>query len=236
MSYALAIRCVTEKNRIIWRATRFFAKKLGIFCKKGYFISRKTSDRGEMMEDERIIELYFCRDELAIVQTQIKYGSYCFGIAYNILLDPEDSEETVNDTYRSVWDAIPPHRPKVFRAFLAKITRRLSMKKLRYNTALKRGGDRAAAALEELSECIPDNACVAEEMESREVGRMIDLFLKKLRDDDRRMFVRRYFYLESAEDIAVSLGCSRSRVYSSLDRTRGRLKEYLVEEGVFDEG
>ena len=189
-----------------------------------------------MMDDEKIIELYFDRDERAIAETESKYGAYCYRIAYNILLCVEDSEEVVNDTYAGAWEAIPPHRPNIFSAFLAKITRRLSMKKLRYNTALKRGGDENAAALDELAECVPAGGTVAEEVEAREVGEIIDLFLKKLKADDRRMFVRRYFYLESAGDIARRFGCSRSRVYDSLDRTRARLKEYLMKEGVFDEG
>ena len=188
------------------------------------------------MDDERIIDLYFDRDERAIAETESKYGAYCYRIAYNILLCVEDSEEAVNDTYIGAWEAIPPHRPNIFSAFLAKITRRLSMKKLRYNTALKRGGEERTAALDELSECVPASGAVAEDVEAREVGEMIDGFLGRLRADDRRMFVRRYFYLESAESIALRFGCSRSKVYASLDRTRARLKEYLVKEGVFDEG
>ena len=188
------------------------------------------------MEDQKIIELYFDRDEQAITETQSKYGAYCYRIADNILRSAEDSEEVVNDTYVSTWNAIPPHRPSVFSAFLAKITRRLSMKKLRYNTAQKRSGDTAAAALEELSECVPSHSSVSAEFEAKEVGEMIDRFLHKQRADDRRIFVCRYFYLESVDDIVKAFGYSRSKVYASLDRTRERLRTYLVKEGVFDEG
>lgn len=187
------------------------------------------------MDDNRIIELYFARDERAITETQDKYGAYCYRIADNILRSAEDSEEVVNDTYVGAWEAIPPHRPTVFSAFLGKITRRLSMKKLRYNTAQKRMGDNTALALEELSQCVPSHGSVARDVEAKEVGEMIDRFLHKLRADDRRIFVCRYFYLESADDIVKAFGYSRSKVYASLDRTREKLRAYLVKEGVFDE-
>lgn len=188
------------------------------------------------MEDEKIIELYFQRDEQAIAETESKYGKYCYRIAYNILASAEDSEEAVNDTYISTWEAIPPHRPTVFSAFLAKITRRLSMKKLRYNTAVKRGGNTTAVALDELSQCIPAHGSIHESIEAREVGEMIERFLLKLRADDRRIFVCRYFYLETADDISKEFKYSRSKIYASLDRTREKLREYLRKEGVFDEG
>lgn len=187
------------------------------------------------MEDDKIIELYFSRDERAIRETENKYGQYCYRIAYNILTSAEDSEEVVNDTYVSAWEAIPPHRPNIFSAFLAKITRRLSMKRLRFNTAAKRGGDSVDVALDELSQCIPAHGSVAEDVEAKEVGEMIDRFLQKLRTDDRRIFVCRYFYLENVDDIIRAFGYSRSKVYRSLDRTREKLRQYLIKEGVFNE-
>lgn len=188
------------------------------------------------MEDEKIVELYFQRDERAIAETDSKYGKYCYRIAYNILASAEDSEETVNDTYISAWEAMPPHRPSILSAFLAKITRRLSMKKLRFHTAQKRGGSTADLALDELAQCVPARGSVHEDIEAREVGAMIEKFLLKLRADDRRIFVCRYFYLETADDISKEFKYSRSKVYASLERTRERLREYLRKEGVFDEG
>lgn len=188
------------------------------------------------MNDNAIIELYFLRDERAIDETRNKYGAYCYRIAQSILSSRQDSEEVVNDTYLGAWEAIPPHRPNIFSAFLAKITRRLSMKKLRYNTAQKRSADTVTLALEELSECVPSHSSVPADIEAKEVGGMIDRFLKKQRADDRRIFVCRYFYLESVDDIVRVFGYSRSKVYSSLDRTRAKLRDYLVKEGVFDEG
>ena len=188
------------------------------------------------MDDEKIIELYFSRDERAISETESKYGRYCYRIAYNILKSAEDSEEVVSDTYIGAWEAIPPHRPNVFSAFLAKITRRLSLKRLRYNNAKKRGGtDESVVALEELEQCVPAGGTVSDNIEAKEVGEMIDRFLQKLRPDDRRIFVCRYFYLESPEDISKFFGYSRSKVYDSLSRTREKLRDYLRKEGVFDE-
>ena len=109
------------------------------------------------------------------------------------------------------------------------------MKRLRFNTAAKRGGDSVDVALDELSQCVPDHGSVAEDVEAKEVGEMIDRFLQKLRTDDRRIFVCRYFYLESVDDIIRAFGYSRSKVYRSLDRTREKLRQYLIKEGVFNE-
>lgn len=187
------------------------------------------------MDDNKIIELYFDRDERAITETQSKYGEYCYKVAYNILSSAEDSEEVVNDTYVGAWESIPPHRPSILSAFLAKITRRLSMKRLRYNTAQKRSGSAADLAIEELTQCIPAKSSVAEDIEAKEVGELIERFLQKQRADDRRIFVCRYFYLDSVDDIVNEFGWSRSKVYASLDRTRQRLRDYLVKEGVFNE-
>ncbi len=201
---------------------------------KGTYIVGKPGEKG--MDDEQIISLYFDRDERAIAETKSKYGRYCFRIAYNILKSNEDSEEVVSDTYVGAWNAIPPHRPNVFSAFLAKITRRLSLKRLRYNTARKRGGaDEPTLALEELEQCIPAGGAVADEIEAKELGEMIDRFLQTQRSDDRHIFLRRYFYLEKAENIAKAFGYSRSKVYHSLDHTREKLRDYLRKEGVFDE-
>ena len=106
------------------------------------------------MEDERILELYFSRDEQAVVETDRKYGPYCFSLAHAILENEQDAEETVNDTYLHTWHAIPPRRPSVLRMFLAKITRNLAFTRWRRNTAQKRGGGEMALVLEELEGCL----------------------------------------------------------------------------------
>lgn len=108
------------------------------------------------MNDNQIVDLYWARDEQAIDETRAKYGQYCYAIAYNILQRCEDAEESVNDTYLDAWNAMPPHKPSILSTFLGKITRRISLDRLRRNNAEKRGGGQAALSLDELMECIPD--------------------------------------------------------------------------------
>ena len=137
------------------------------------------------MDDKKIVDLFFARDERALEETQSKYGGYCFQIAYHILNSVEDSEETVNDTYVKAWESMPPHRPTVLSAFLGKITRRLSMNRLRYTKAQKRIPQSTALALDELSECVPDRkSSVSEEMEAKELGKLIESFIETLRATD----------------------------------------------------
>ena len=109
------------------------------------------------MNDNQIVDLYWARDEQAIDETRAKYGQYCYAIAYNILQRCEDAEESVNDTYLDAWNAMPPHKPSILSTFLGKITRRISLDRLRRNNAEKRGGGQAALSLDELMECIPDS-------------------------------------------------------------------------------
>ena len=110
------------------------------------------------MEDKKIIELYWDRDESAIVETQKKYGNYCYSIAKGILRQREDAEEVTNDTYAGAWNCIPPHRPEILRTFLGKITRHLSLKRIREKMAQKRGCGEAELVLEELEECVPSSS------------------------------------------------------------------------------
>lgn len=183
------------------------------------------------MEDKKIVDLYFQRDENAIEETSKKYGRYCYQVAMGILRSREDSEECVNDTYAGAWDAMPPHRPDSLKAFLGKLTRRLSLKRVRLMTAQKRGGGEVPLALDELGECIPAKDTVGDRLEEKELAALISRFLRTLPDDSRRMFVQRYFYLKSVKEIAHSFSCTQSRVKSSLYRVRLQLKEKLKEEG-----
>lgn len=191
--------------------------------------------RNRKVDDKKIVELYFSRDERAVEETQSKYGSFCYRIAYHILNSVEDSEETVNDTYIEAWESIPPHRPAVLSAFLGKITRRLSMNRLRYTKAKKRYPEATALALDELSECVPARNSVSEELEAKELGELIDKFIQTLRATDRRIFVCRYFYLDNADDIAKEFKFSKSKVYRSLEKTRKQLRLFLTKEGFFHE-
>ena len=104
------------------------------------------------MDDLKIIELYFDRDEKALTETAHKYGNYCYAVAFSVLNSMEDSKETVNDTYFELWNTIPPDRPTFLSVFIGKITRRLAIGRWRKNTAVKRGGGEFEATLDELSE------------------------------------------------------------------------------------
>lgn len=149
-----------------------------------------------------------------------------------ILRSREDSEECVNDTYVGAWNAIPPHRPNSLSAFLGKLTRRISLKRLRSQNAEKRGGGEYALALDELGECIPDRESVEKKVEEKRVAECISAFLRTLPATERKVFVQRYFYLRSVKEIAHSFTFSQSKVKSMLHRTRGKLKENLRKEGI----
>jgi len=181
------------------------------------------------MDDVKIIDLYFARDEQAIKETDIKYGKLCFGLANNILRCREDSEECVNDTYFSVWNRVPPTRPGNFRAYLCKIVRNISLKKLDYSLAEKRSRD-LTVSLSELEEILPDEH-VPPEPEIEELGRLISAFLRREKEDARNVFIRKYYFFDTIEDIAARYGFSESKVKNLLYHSRNRLKKYLVKEG-----
>ncbi|MCF0113854.1 MAG: sigma-70 family RNA polymerase sigma factor [Erysipelotrichaceae bacterium] len=181
------------------------------------------------MEDTRIIDLYWSRSEAAIYETDIKYRGYCFSIAFHILYNKEDSEECLNDTYHAAWNAMPPQRPNNLKTFLGKLTRNLSLHKWEYYQADKRGGNQVNLALEELEGVIGVNdQDVVDQVALKD---LLNDFLKKLKPDARKFFVRRYWYMDSIEEIAQLYGVSQSKVKMSLLRTRHQLKDVLESEG-----
>lgn len=184
------------------------------------------------MDDAKIIDLYFDRDETAITETGRKYGAYCRSIAWNILQSTEDSEECVNDTWLRAWNAMPPQKPNVLRQFLAKITRNLSLDRWRTAQAQKRGGGAAEIALEELGECVCGSADPATQLELEELKTAIGGFLQGLPERDRNVFLRRYFYLEDTAAIARRYVLRQANVRLILSRTRQKLKDYLQKEGL----
>ena len=184
------------------------------------------------MDDSKIVDLYWQRSEQAIVETEQKYGKYCYRIAYNILASKEDSEETVSDTYMTAWSAIPPRRPSVLATFLGKITRHLSIDRWRTRSAYKRGGGQMVLALEELEECIASNENVEQTYEKKEMLAAYQRFIEKLPVTERRVFLLRYWYLDSIGGIAQKYGFSESKVKSMLHRMRQKLHRCLVEEGL----
>ena len=183
------------------------------------------------MEDEKIIELYWQRSEAAIQESQAKYGGLCRSVAANILADRQDCEECLNDTWLGAWNAIPPAKPGRLGAFLAKITRNLALKKFGYLNADKRRAF-ASDSIEELSDCVSGNISAETEAERLRIEQVINAFLSSLTQEKRRLFVWRYWYFYSLEDISRRTGYSKSKVKSMLFRLRRELKNCLEKEEV----
>ena len=182
------------------------------------------------MDDQKIIDLYFDRNEQAITETDVKYGKLCHSIAYNILSNREDSEECVNDTYIGVWNAIPPTRPDNFMAFVCRIARNLSLKRLEYLKREKRSAD-VILSLDELSAVLPDER-YAPDVSDEDVGRLISQFLRTQKEDVRNVFIRKYYFFDSVKEIAERYSFTESKVKNMLFYTRNKLKDYLIKEGV----
>lgn len=183
------------------------------------------------MNDEQILDLYFARDEQALVETDRKYGGYCFTLANSILHNDQDAEETVSDTYLKAWNAIPPKRPGIFKMFLAKITRNLAFSRWRAYSAEKRGGGEMELVLEELEGCLAAPGGVEDAMNAKELARTIRAFLDTLPEREQDIFLRRYFFVEESETIARRYGMKPATVLRTLSRTRMKLKRYLLKEG-----
>lgn len=183
------------------------------------------------MDDAKIVQLYFDRDEQAIPATADKYGNYCTSIANNILGNHEDAEECVNDTYLNTWNAIPPHRPKMLSTFLGKIVRNLAFNRYKHNTADKRGGGEIAAVLDELAGCVSGSENVEQAYEYKELIAAINGFLGTLPADKRNIFVCRYWYTDSISDIAARFDMTYSAVSMMLNRIRTKLHNYLIARG-----
>ena len=182
------------------------------------------------MDDLKIIELYFQRDEQAIKETDAKYGKLCRSIAYNILNNHEASEECVNDTYNGVWNTIPPTKPVHFMPFVCKITRNLSLKRLEFIKREKRSAN-VLLSLDELVDIFPDER-YAPDVSIEDVGRLISDFLRNQKESVRNVFIRKYYFFDSIEKIANRFGYTESKVKNMLFNTRNKLKEHLIREGV----
>lgn len=182
------------------------------------------------MEDSQIVSLYWQRSEEALDQTERKYGRYLTTIAYNILADREDSQESVNDTYLAAWDSMPPHKPQVLSTYLGKITRRISIDLFRKRESQKRGGGEYALSLDELGECIGSNS-TEEAVDVQALSAAIAGFLRTVSPEARNVFIGRYYYLDPVKKIAGYCGISESKAKILLHRTRQSLWEYLQKEG-----
>lgn len=184
------------------------------------------------MEDDKIIELFFERSEQAIKELSNKYGHICERVANNILNNRSDSEECVNDAYLGVWNTIPPQKPNPLLSYVCRIVRNTALKRYHSNTAQKRNST-YDIALDEIAECFPASTSVEDEAEANEVAAIINAFLEALDEKSRIMFVRRYYYADSIEDIAGLFNTSRHYVSVKLSRIRKALKKHLIKEGVY---
>ncbi len=183
------------------------------------------------MEDEKIISLYWNRDERAIEETDLKYGRLCNYVAENILSNHEDREECMNDTYLAVWNSIPAKRPDRFSVFLCRIVRNLALQKWEYISAAKRNPS-AAASIEELGDCVTGTDSVESEIERKTTENIINRFLWRQKEEKRNVFIRRYWYFDSIETISKNTGFSQSKVKSMLYEMRRKLRKYLESEGI----
>lgn len=184
------------------------------------------------MEDKAILDLYWARAEKALSETAVKYGAYCYTIAYNILSNKEDSEESVNDTYLAAWNTMPPTRPASLSAFLGKMTRYISLDRWKQRSRRKRGGGEVAACLDELAECVSDSASLEDSLIRKETLASVNRFLGGLPEAERKVFVCRYWYADPVADIAAQFGFSQSKTASMLSRTRAKLNQHLIKEGL----
>ena len=180
------------------------------------------------MDDRQIIALFYERSEQAITELSKKYGDLCFKIAINILNNPQDAEECVNDAYLGAWNSIPPQNPAPLRTYVCRIVRNLALKKLRTNTALKRGGQ-LEVSLAELENCIPDNS-FDEHLSAKELTAQLNAFLSTLPRDDRVLFLKRYWFSEPLTEIAKTFGITEHNASVRLNRIRKKLHQYLNKE------
>ena len=185
-----------------------------------------------MIEDEKIIEMFFERSEQGIWEMDIKYGKICHNLSYNIVNNRQDAEECVNDAYLGAWNAIPPVRPNPLLSYIVKIVRNISLKIYWRKEAAKRSGH-YTIALEEIEDYIADQKTVEDEIEARELARIIESFLDTLTVENRVIFMRRYWFSDSCKDIAEFVGLSEKNISVRLTRIRQKMKSYLAEREVF---
>ena len=185
------------------------------------------------MEDTGIVALYWERNERAIQESETKYGGYCRAIAYRILADAEDADESVNDTWLAAWESMPPHRPTVLATYLGKLTRRVSLNRWRDRNAAKRGAGEVSLSLEELKECVPDRWDAERAVELTELTEAVNRFLADLSPVERDVFVCRYWFLAPLREIGEKFAFSESKVKSMLFRTRKKLLAHLEKEGLY---
>ncbi len=183
------------------------------------------------MKDEKIIELFFARNEDALRETELKYRNLCLYVASNFLVSREDREETLNDSLLALWNSIPPERPDNLPAFLSEIVRRLSINKSRANNAWKRGKNVQIVGEEFLS-MIEDGTDLAAQFDAKRGGELISAFLRASSKSDRKIFIMRYWLDMSIEQISSQTGFGESKIKVTLHRMRKKLAAELGKEGI----
>lgn len=184
------------------------------------------------INDQQILDLFWNREEEALDITMQKFGRVLYKVAHNILHDGQDAEECVNDTLMQAWKAIPPKRPEYFGAYLAKITRNFSLQRWRKAGTAKRGGGQCNLILDELAETIPNPDSTEQSYEYAQTLRSINMYLAKMDADSRIVFVRRYFFGDSVQEICTRFEASQSKIKSMLFRARQKLRTHLEQEGI----
>lgn len=181
------------------------------------------------MTDSQIIALFWERNEDAIRETDRAYGRRLFNISDKLLHSAEDAEESVSDTYLKTWETIPPQRPVCFFAYLAKLCRNFSLARIQWQSAAKRSAQ-IVVLTREMEECIPDQSH-QRKLEGAELGQLLNAFLERISQENRLIFLRRYWYADTIEEIAVRYCFSQSKVKTQLHRTRRKLQQFLEQEG-----
>ena len=189
-------------------------------------------NESEIMSDRQIIDLFFARDESAIGETDKKYGRMLYGIAYNVLHDPQDCEECKNDAYLSAWKAIPQAKPHSLGAFLSVIVRRLSINRYYSERAKKKIPSELTLSMEECSDFISSFDSLEDSITAKELGSIINEFVVSLSEKKRYIFMGRFWFLDPVKDIADELKTSESNVYKEIAKIKTELKEYLETRGI----
>ena len=183
------------------------------------------------MDDKKIIELFWARDEAAIGETEKKYGKLARYVASNILSSREDAEECVNDALLALWNSIPPEKPDNLCAYIARLVKNLALKRTRSNNAWKRRANYNASG-DELLDLIPDGKSIAEEYEVKQIGTVVNGFLAGLSARDRDVFVMRYWYGDTVHEVSRQTKLSESLIKSLCERLKKKLREELAKEGI----
>ncbi len=196
-------------------------------------MGKSKENHSSRITDEQIIGLYCDRDEKAISETDIKYGGMLFNIAYNILYDPLDCEECKNDAYLGVWNAIPPTRPTKFSAFISKIMRNIVANRYRDKTRQKRIPSELTVSLEELQEALHSTNSPEVEYDEKELGKVIGEYIKSLTDRQQFIFMERFYFVKTIEQISKEYGIARATIDREISRIKHGLKIHLERNGVY---